>query len=255
MRPGLKSFVLEFVVLTVFSSLPLFGMTQNETKPAKSFAVFVARYNAHNDVAVGGVAGTAFFINSKTAITAYHVLKSSSFETSSDFSKVRIWLVHENRPAIEVQKKHLREMKDQDMTVLEFSEAGLVAADEIYSLAPEWKSSWQPSLKKNGAEVETEGFVASSTGPVLARQGTELVIVKVPRLERIHSKGQLLQVARVDLVAADVNLKKADGLQVSFQPTVGLSGGPLLIDQQVVGMNSFADPSRISTWALRLPSN
>lgn len=249
----LKLKILQLTVFCFFSLSPKIGLSQIETISKssaipKSFAVFVAHYNSNNKLAVGGVAGTAFFISPNKAITAFHVLQTASFNKHPDFEKVKIWLVHEGRPAIEINLKNLTEQKNADMTIINFGNQKVVAADEIYSLQKQSNSQFD----NQNLNVESDGFVANSIGPELFHNGKDLFITRVDQLKRIHAQGQLLQFAEVDLKAGDVNLVKAPCLQASYEPTIGLSGGPMTKDGIVVAMNSFADPSRKSTWALQL---
>lgn len=241
------SILVALTVLVLGASLPSFGMSHFETSTApKSFAVFVARYNTKNNRAEGGVAGTAFFISPTRAITAYHVLQASSFEPGADFERVKVWLVRENRQAIEVQYAHLHELKDSDMTIIDFKDAKADLDHEVFPVGGD------AELLSSKEVLQTEGFIANSVGPVLAKQGADLVIVSVPKLQRQSAQGALLQATVVDLRAKDVTLKKAPCLNVGYKPVVGLSGGPLLVKGRVVGMNSFADPLQVSTWALQL---
>jgi hypothetical protein len=249
----LKSKILQLTVFCLFNLSPKIGLSQIETNSKssvipKSFAVFVAHYNSHNKLAVGGVAGTAFFISPNKAITAFHVLQTASFNKHPDFEKVKIWLIHEGRSAIEVNLKNLNEQKKSDMTIIDFGNQKVVTADEIYSLQKQSNLQYD----NQNLNVESDGFVANSTGPELFHDGSELLITRVGQLKRIHVQGQLLQFAEVDLKARDVNLVKAPCLQASYEPIVGLSGGPMTKDGKVVAMNSFADPSKKSTWALQL---
>ena len=118
-----------------------------------------------------------------------------------------------------------------------------------------------------GTKVETDGFAANSTGPILEFNKTIknalvttnvqrphfLTITSVPHLARLHSEGTILRSARLELTSQDVNLRNAPCTQVSYRPVVGLSGGPVLSGSRVIGINSFADPSaRASTWAIDL---
>jgi hypothetical protein len=250
--------ILQLIVIGIIIGLPKLALSHPETLNVgafkasvtlpKSFAVFVAHYNSNNNNAIGGVAGTAFFVSPNKAITAFHVLQAASFAKYPGFEKVKVWLVHEGRPAIEVHLSNLSEQKDSDMTVINFGDQKPVFANEIYPLA----KNFTLEFHDKNLNVVSDGFVANSTGPELARNGSDLVITKVSHLQRIHADGKLMQAANIRLTATDVNLVNASCFQASYEPIVGLSGGPMVVDGQVVAMNSFADPSRKSTWALQL---
>jgi hypothetical protein len=239
--------------LRVIPGLSFFGKVQADVGSdhfvTKSYAVFVARYNINNTEVLGGVAGTAFFISPTKAITAFHVLQNKSFALSSISERVRVWLVHEGRSAIELNQENLQEHKDLDLTVINFNSIKMVGDRDIYPLAKAIPA-YAPFMLT--LEVESNGFIEGSTGPVLFRNGPDLFLMAVPNLQRIKTRGHLLRFATFYLTSADVTLKNALCLQVSYVPILGLSGGPVLINGQVVGMNLFSDVSKKSSWALSL---
>jgi Trypsin-like peptidase domain len=209
--------------------------------PMKSFGVFIAAYNSSGSEARGGIAGTAFFVSPNRAITAFHVLKPTSLKPAGGFERIRIWLVHENEPAIEVRPEYLHYSEDKDLTEINFP-----------SLKAKTKYVFESVRNATvGASVETEGFLANSVGPVLQRFGSDLEIISVPHLERMELRGNLTRTARVSLEASDIHLHEIPCLQADYTPIVGFSGGPVVYQGKVIGMNSFADPnSRKSTWAV-----
>lgn len=212
--------------------------------PFKTFAVFTVSYNTGNNEARGGVAGTLFFVSPREAITAYHVLNAKSFKPAPGFERVRVWLLHEGHAPIEVKAEYLAFQADKDLTRVRLPENGKVPDRFVFTPA---------GLNPQIAYVETEGFRANTGGPLLARQGADLTVLSVRRLERLRSVGKILRQATVDLNAADVRLKASPNVQLSYQPVVGLSGGPVISAGRVIAMNSFADPSTFAqTWALVL---
>lgn len=216
-------------------------VTEKSEAMPRSFAVFVAYYNTKGGVVRGGVAGTAFFVNPTTALTAYHVLQAKSFVPVQGFSKVRVWLVHENYRPIELKLDQIHTRRLRDMTEIRVNRP--VDSRFVFHIG-------RPTVN---AQVETPGILANSVGPVLAWQGDDLQIVKVPHLERRQLSGKILETAKVTLQAKDVNLDAAPCVKLSYQPIVGFSGGPVLSNGRVVAMNSFAEPgTRLRTWALNL---
>lgn len=210
----------------------------------KAYAVFMASMDFKNQRFTGGVAGTAFFVSARKAITAFHVLKTQSFTPPSGFAKTQIWLVHENEPAIELRPSDLESRPDQDMTLIRLDESRRAPARLVFETA---------AIDTPRAEVEAEGFRANSTGPILQLDQGSLRVTQVPHLERLAVHGEIQRQVRVDLKANDVRLKEVPCLQLSYRPVVGLSGGPVVSRGRVVGMNSFADPgTRQSTWAVDL---
>lgn len=212
----------------------------------KSFAVFVASYNTTNDKAQGGVAGTAFFVSPHKAITAFHVLQDKSFKPAPGYERVKVWLVHENHIALEVTAKQVSYRPDQDTSIIDLGSRVKVAAQFIFATE---------KLTPVTAQVEAEGFMANSIGPVLERRGSDIAIVAVPKLERMRLSGTILKQSEINLRSQDLNLKSAACVQLSYQPIRGFSGGPVTANGKVIGMNSFADPEGSGrTWALQLTS-
>jgi hypothetical protein len=230
------------------ASEPPQSILKADISQPKSFAVFVVSYGPGARQAVGGVAGTAFFVNPDRAITAYHVLQPKSFQPQEGFTKAKVWLVHENHEPIEIDAHELQYQPERDLSVIRLKGAKRVGREFVFpTLGPSEASLAMAS------SLETEGFVAGTAGPVLERRGDELGISHVPALSRVRLTGQVLQQAKVSLKSADVNLNEAPCLRVSYRPVVGTSGGPVTANGRVVGMNSFADPgTREHTWILDL---
>jgi hypothetical protein len=209
----------------------------------RSYALFSASYNTANNEAVGGVAGTVFFISPTEAVTAYHVVNASSFKAQKGFKRRKLWLVHEGQEPIELKREHIREDRLRDLTVIRLPKRLAVSSRFVFERAG-------ASLN---ADVTSEGFRANSTGPILERRGRDLVVASVPRLERLFASGKVVRRAQVDLKAEDVNLKNSPGLELSYAPVKGMSGGPVLAGGKVIAMNSFADPRNFRrTWALEI---
>lgn len=244
LRRALRYIYALLTVTLVLTCVPVLGaVDSNQFK--KSFAIFVATYNFETQEARGGVAGTAFFTSSQDATTAYHVLQASSFKTSSLAEKVFVWMIHEDGLAIELFPENLKFFADKDMTRIHLPAHKKVPSRFVFSKV-------SPFPLQN-SQVATEGFIANSVGPKLKLQNGRLVIESIPHLARLQFEGQLLREARVELQARDVALSDIPCLQLSYGPVVGLSGGPVTIGDQVVGMNSFADPTTgAQTWAVDL---
>ena len=215
----------------------------------KSFAVFSVNYEPGSREVRGGVGGTAFFIDRNTAITAYHVLQPLTFKPENPKQRRRVWLVREHFRPIELKPEYLSYRPELDMTVIRIPKGEAVPPQLTYETMQASALVGGPAL-----EVETNGFLANSAGPDLNYNGLSVEIVNVRHLERRNLKGRLLSgVSLVTLSATDLNIKDSPCVQVSYEPIVGISGGPVLVAGRVIGMNSFADPrTRKHTWALRI---
>ena len=212
--------------------------------PPKAFAVFTTSYNTDNDLVRGGVCGSLFFVSPTEAITANHVLNAKSFKPLPGFQRVRVWLVHENAKPIELKPEYLQTNKNKDLTLVHLPLRKRVPGRFVFETAP---------ISAANQSVETEGFVANTTGPQIARQGKDITVVSVPKLERLRLTGNVVRVAVMNLKAPDLELKGAPDVELTYQPIVGISGGPVVANGKVIAMNSFADPwSFKHTWALQL---
>lgn len=212
----------------------------------RSFAVFMVSYNTHNDYARGGVCGTAFFISPTQAVTAYHVLAAKSFKPLPGFERVRLWLVHEGYPAVEIKPEYLTYEPGKDRTLLHFPKAKKVDQRFVFTLG---------TVGRFSTIVMTEGFVANTDGPTLIHKGSDVDVAAVPHLQRLILTGRVLRVTDVTLKSPNINLRGEPSVQLSYQPIVGISGGPVVSDGKVIAMNSFAEPSTFKqTWAVDLQS-
>ena len=235
-----------FLVMCVTEVVTAAPVKKSAHALPKSFAVFTTSYNTHGDLVRGGVCGTVFFVSPTQAITAFHVLKPTSFKPLAGFERVRVWLVHENYRPIEVHPEFLSFREEADLTVGNIDARQAVDKKFIYATG---------RIPADHATVETEGFVANTTGPVLMRDGLDIVVTSVPKLSRMYLKGELMIRANINLKAADIDLKSAPEYELSYKPVVGISGGPVLAQGRVIAMNSFADPASFKhTWALQLIS-
>lgn len=231
-------------VASVIIAVPVSGAISS-SGTHKTFAIFIAAYNPQTGEARGGVGGTAFFMSQNEAITAYHVVRPETFVAKSSGEKVFVWLVHENEPAIVISPKDVVYFSDRDLTKIFLPKGSGVSKKFVFKRADH--------RDVDVKQVHTEGFIANSGGPQVSVIGDNLVVNNVPTLARIQSEGERLRRAPVELRAVDVNLRGISCFELSYQPIVGLSGGPVLVNGRVIGMNSFADPqTRSKTWAVDL---
>lgn len=232
---------------------PFFVLSHNETRNAESsarkpFAVFVAHFNPQTAEAKGGIAGSAFFISPTKAMTAFHVLNSKSFQKNSSNDLVKVWLVSENQRAIEIRASLIVEHADWDITAIDFGDRAVVNENQVYALS----ATGLNGERMTSSALESDGFYAQTTGPQLFFDGKDLLITATPHLARLHKSGPLVQTSLLTLISNDVNLQNKPCLQVKYQPVVGLSGGPITSNGQIVAINSFADPAKDSTWGIQL---
>jgi hypothetical protein len=229
-----------FLTLLMFFTAEAFGTA------GRSFGVFTVSYKPGQTRAMGGIAGTAFFVSNHRAITAYHVLQPASFRPHFGFERVKVWLVHENHAAIELTEKNMHYFPDRDETVIDL-DAQIVENEYVF------EKSQQPTI---GSHAETEGFLVNSLGPTLEFSGVDVRVTAVPTLNRLHFNGDVTAASLVNLTAKDIALRNAPCVQLDYRPVVGMSGDPVIVDGRVVGMNSFSESVMSArTWAVTLPAD
>lgn len=229
--------ILRILTVLILNTL----LSQYATAKGSAYAVFKVSYNETGSAPVGGIAGTAFFIAGDRAVSAHHVLNETSFLPAPGFAKTRVWLVHEGETPIELFASNVLTDPSKDFTIISFLEP---VSDKIYRRGP---------ASRVGRAVASEGFRANTAGPKLFWNGPDLDISEVPRLERLRAEGVMMRAMPVSVQATDLHVTNAQGMQVSYQPIVGMSGGPVTQDGMLIGFNSFANPDRASSWALALP--
>lgn len=234
-------------VLSIYILLSTYSSVSFATPSA--FAVFRVSYSTSSGDVRGGVAGTAFFTSTQKAQSAYHVLNESSFQPNAGHDQVQVWLVQEGHPAIEVRAQEIKTRADRDLVLIHFS-SKVIASEKVFPVLKDRASSLQINSALSQIRVETEGFRAGSTGPVLYWDGPRLRIDSVPRLEKIRLSGEVLRQGKVTLGSADVNLVEAPAFQTSYPAIVGTSGGPILSQGKVIGFNSFSDPTSRTAWGI-----
>ncbi len=235
---------------TTFFTLLLLGPLSEISLAAKSasnkaFAVFAYSYNEKNDLIVGGVSGTAFFVSETIGVTAFHVLQPKTFKPNPGFQHRKVFLIFENSEPIEIFPDEVTHFPSRDQSIIRLRAGRKVPRRHVFQL--------ETSVKPE-ARVESEGFVANTSGPVLVRKGKHVKIAKVPSLERRRLRGMVLRQAPVEMRADDVHMKGVNCVQLSYTPIVGFSGGPVIsVRGRVIAMNSFAEPAtRAQTWAVSL---
>lgn len=236
--------LLSFLAVSVLVS-PTSLLHAGNPPIAKAYAVFLISYNRHTDQVIGGVAGTAFFVSDRKAITAFHVLRPESFTPEAGYEFRRVYLLHEGAPPIALNATEVTFQPDRDQSEIELPTTKRADPRYIFTKADRSLAS---------GPVLTEGFLANTAGPELARVDGHITVTRVRKLARARLTGDLVRRATVTLAASDVSLRDVPCLQLSYRPIVGFSGGPVMdLDGRVLGMNSFAEPStQARTWAVSL---
>lgn len=238
--------ILTIIMLTLLQATASFAALPT-TAGFRSFAVFKASYNETGGNVEGGLAGTAFFISTRKALSAEHVLTPGLFRPNPGFRHVQVWLMNETGGVFEVTESQVRRHSGKDLAEINFQQ-DVVADKYVFPLAKKAPALSQPT--------SSEGYQAGTADARLEWAGPRLRISQVLAQVQHTRQGQILQMAKVDLNATDVQLSQADCFHVSAPSMVGMSGGPTLADGQVIGVNSFGYPvdamKKDSTWVISL---
>ncbi|MFA7192010.1 MAG: hypothetical protein WC089_01785 [Candidatus Paceibacterota bacterium] len=207
-------------------------------------ALFKASYNNSSDHNTeGGVCGTAFFIDSKTALTAHHHFNDDAFKPNEGFSNFRYWLLLEDGKAILIKKKYLHFYPNVDTTTICFP-------DDVFG--GENKSTAASTEK--GEDFVLKGFLASVPGNPGARvkmkweSYDKLGIDSFDLTSVISSiNGTILDIENKTINSPDVKVQDKDFIELSCGGNVGLSGAPLIKKDtdEIVGLMSYGLPHSV----------
>ena len=235
--------------LLVFSVLfCLQAGTARTVSSPKVFAIIKASYkNIGSKDIRGGISGTAFFISPKVALTAAHVVNKKIFVPHKGYLGAKVWLANNQFGTKEVQIEMVRAIPELDLTVIAFKKP-VVSSRYIFSLAN--------SKPRGFANVSSVGYAGVGTRPTLAWRGRQLVIDRLSQLPFHRESGSIRQIPRVNVKAADMQLKNVLALRLSYGSYVGMSGGPTLQNGKVIGVNSFGFPAdqqkKTDAWSIFL---
>ncbi len=209
------------------------------------YAIFKASYNdvGSQDV-VGGICGTAFFVQEDTALTANHILSTANFGPNPGYARCRYWLLsRDGLQVIPIAKESLVDHQEIDTTIvsLKRKDEGPVSVLDL---------SEHPATI--GESVYCKGYVAtigqSDPRPkVSPRWERDKLVIHPPfDLQAVISdrSGNVTSINLCTLTSKDVNLKNKMVLKLSFGGVQGMSGGPLIraSSGEVVGLMSFGLP-------------
>ena len=197
--------------------------------------------NVRRPDAVGGYCGAAFFVNSKTVVSANHVLNESTFSPDHGRSHAQVWLISPDGHIVEIDASMLSSYPDLDLSVLKVPSK--VPPSAQLSLA-----SKDPSERE---AIYNEGY------PDSGQPDLDLQVVNPPTgqpkiaLTRgdlssavFRCDGSVSSVGRESVVANDMTLRNVMIVRTDYGGAVGMSGGPLIRkrDQNVVGFMSHGYP-------------
>jgi len=208
-------------------------------------AIFKASYNSSYDInVIGGVCGTAFFIDGKNVLTANHNFTPEDFKPNIGFLYCKFWLLLENGQVLIIEKKYLRSYPNIDTTQISFS--SVVFKDKL---------DYQTTIAEKGCKFILKGFLASIPGNPNPRvklnwdkQG-ELVISSFDLDSMVSTQvGIVEEVKHISLNSKDIVVRNKRYIALSCGGNIGLSGAPLVKydDGKVMGLMSFGLPENVN---------
>jgi len=197
------------------------------------FAVVKISYNKPGETSVtGGICGSAFLIDDSTLITANHVLNSQNFSPNEGFNFVQYWLLsRDNNLIIPLSKDYIKSVEEIETSFIRLPEP-VKCTLEVSKSTPIINDS-----------VHNYGHILNM--PITnAHWENNLLVIDEYNLNNSTSDrtGVIAEIKKVTIYADDVNLKNIEVIQPSFKANVGMSGGPLISNNEIIGMMSFGLP-------------
>ena len=207
-------------------------------------AIFQASYNSSYDKIIGGVRGTAFFVDGKKALTANHLLNFNNFKPNDGFLYCKFWLLLENGQILTIKKDYLKSHPDVDTTIICFPV--MVYKDSL---------NFKTIIAKRGDKFILKGFLASVEGNpkpkiTLSWNNQGELIVSNFDLSLIISlqEGSIIEVKNISLDKPDVKVDNKKYITLSCGGSKGLSGAPLVKSDtgEIMGLMSYGLPEDVT---------
>lgn len=202
-----------------------------------ALAILKLSYNEPGDPSLtGGICGTGFFVDSRTAVTAYHVLNDATFEPNAGFRHVLVWLISRSGLIRRIERGAVSLHPEIDTAIIAFQNP--MSRVKIYESA---LGGCIAGLKVSGI-----GHVGSSMPSVNAKwRGSELVIQSANLAGATRDMdGSVKRSVTFEINANDIKMHGVQGFELSFGSQVGMSGGPVVDSTtgKVLGMLSVGLP-------------
>ncbi len=194
-----------------------------ESKP-EVFAVLKISYNSKNDVSepiVGGICGSAFFVNDSIAITAHHVLSEGTFKPLDGFEYCQFFLLSSDSfKVIPVFASNIVGYPSFEMTLLKFDSLKRPVKPIPVQFSPEGKGSYAISYGfSSDSKTFPIQFICNKDNlDILCYDLNDIEIIKGGHIYKYHQK----------TVKNSIKFYNKWVYELKIPGTVGMSGGPLL---------------------------
>lgn len=203
-----------------------------------TWAIFKISYDPNTNTAVGGICGSAFFLEEQIFISAYHCFNHSVFIPNKNFPKVKVFLVN-NRGYIIDDIRIKKLVPEYDLAIGE-----IILYDKnvtVYSLANDFNV---------GDSVYNIGFPTNeSLIDFRVKIEKNYLFVENIVLKEFQQNGKVGDILRVTVNANDVKLDNKLMIKLTYTSKLGFSGGPCLLksSNKVIGMMSMVIPFEIDS--------
>jgi hypothetical protein len=202
-----------------------------------AFAILKLSYNRPGDSSLtGGICGSGFFIDSRTAITAHHCLNDDTFRPNAGFLHVLVWVITRRGLVRRIDQGAITLHPEIDTTIISLGDS--ISNVQVYDRAV--------GVAAAGQQVSGIGHVGNAMPSVNADwQGSELVIrsASLAGFNR-DMDGCVKRPVTFDINANDIKMHGVRGFELSFGSQIGMSGGPVIDSStgRVLGMLSVGLP-------------
>lgn len=197
------------------------------------FAIVKISYNHLGETPVeGGICGTAFLFNDSTVITANHVLNKINWTPNPGYKYVQYWLLKRgSKKIIELSKENLTPLGNIETTLIHLVE-------KINSQLEIMHQKFEI-----GDAVQNYGHISNM--PITNAHWANKLIIDSYDLSQSKSDkvGKILSIRKATIHSADLDIEGKEFIQPSFVANVGMSGGPLILHNRVIGLMSFGLPA------------
>lgn len=204
------------------------------------FAILKLSYNTPGETPVtGGICGTAFLINDKTILTAFHVLNEKT-APNPGFKYAQFWLLKRGKDklSIPLENAAFKYFSDIDTTVINLKQP----------ITDITKIELQNSNTEIGQAVYNIGHVGAGMPVANASWENKTLVLHDYTLQESNKSdrtGFILKIIPATVHSNDVNINDIVVVEPSFAAVEGMSGGPLLnkTNNKLIGLMSFGLPA------------
>lgn len=202
-----------------------------------AFAILKLSYNNPGDSPLtGGICGTGFFLDTRTAVTAHHVLDDATFEPNAGFQNALVWVISRSGSIRRIEREAASLHPEIDTTIITFRNP--------MSKVQVFESTL--GCGAVGLQVAGIGHVGNSMPSVSAQwRGSEFVVqsANLAGVTR-DMHGFVKRFVMFEINANDIKMHGVRGFELSFGSQVGMSGGPVvdISTGRVIGMLSVGLP-------------